>query len=303
MSKFNQASSFFKRNTYQLDITIKPAKKDKNKKNSNNNLSSNKSNRVSDDDFNELMKENVGEKKKLIKFSDYLNEITNSEIVEQLIQEQVIGQDLVSRIGKEKISGSQLLKGILKIYNEPSNYNWIQPENYGLALSSILANNMKEQLLCLLLILDYSKSFEFPKISYKDKQIYFVKTIFQLLFTYDIIEESTFWEWQDLLVNFVDIDENTKNKICIQTTEFFNILKMTFTDEDYENVENEEHNEKNISIRNYNQNKLDNESDEEFDSLSDEETNKELNKKLDKYQVPEEQDYNMDDDNFNLDDL
>lgn len=299
MSKFNQSSSFFKRNSYQLNIITKPSKKDKNKKNSNNNLSSNRSNRVSDDDFNELMKENVEEKKILIKFSDYLDKITDSKIVEQLIQEQLIGDNLVHRIKSEMISGSQLLKGILKKYNDPSNYNWILPENYGLALSSVLANNMNEQLICLLLIQDYSKNFEFPKISYKDKQVYYIKTIFQLLFTYDIIEESTFWKWQDLLIDFGDIDEDTKNKICIQTTEFFNILKITFTEEDYENGENEEHKEKNISIRNNYQNKLDKESDEELY----EESDKELNKKLDKYQVPEEQDYNMDDDNFNLDDL
>jgi hypothetical protein len=296
MSNYNTSSAFFKRNNCQLNIITKLSKKDKNKKNANNNLGFNKSNRVSDDDFNELMKENVEEKKNEIRFSNYLDKIKDSEIVEQLIQEQLIGKDLVCKLELEKIYGSQLLKAILKKYNVPSDYNWILPENYGLALSSVLANNMNEQLMCLLLIQDYSRSFEFPKISYKDKQVYLIKTIFQLLFTYDIIEESTFWVWQDLLTDFVDIDEDTKNKICIQTTEFFNILKITFTDEDYENGENIENienieNKTNKQIANNHQNKLYEESDEEPD------------KKLDKYQVPEEQDYNIDDDNFNLDDI
>ena len=292
MSKFNTGSSFFKRNSYQLDIITKPSKKEKNKKNTN------KSNRVSDDDFNELMKENVVEKKNEVKLIDYLNKITDSEIVEQLIREQLMGEDLVIRIKSDMVSGSQLLKGILKKYNEPSNYDWVKPENYGLPLSSILSNNTKEQLMCLLLIQDYSRSLGFPKISFKDKQVYFIKTIFQLLFTYDIIEESTFWNWQDLLVEFVDVDEDTKNKICIQVSEFFNILKLTFTEEDYENKENGE-NEKNNNHQNINNNVLD----KEIDKETDEESEQEFNKKTDKYTVPEEQDWNIDDDNFNLDDV
>jgi hypothetical protein len=294
MSKFNTASSFFKRNTYQLDITVKPSKKDKNKKNINNNLGSNKSNCVSDDDFNELMKENVVEKKNEIKLSDYLDKITDSEIVEQLILEQLIGEDLVCRIESEIISGSQLLKGILRKYNEPSNYNWVQPEQYGLALSSVLSNNTKEQMMCLLMVQDYSRKLGFPKISYKDKQVYFLKIIFQLLFTYDIIEESAFWKWQDLLVDIIDIDEDTKKKISIQTTEFFNILKINFNEEDYEDKEEEieENNNRTIDyIGNNHKTKIDEELDEES------------NQESDKYDVPEEQDYNMDDDNFNLDDL
>ena len=301
MSKFNIGSSFFKRNNYQLDIITKPSKKDK--KNTNKNLGSNKSNCVSDDDFNELMKENLEVKNK-VKIIDYLDKITDSEIVEQLIREQLIGEDLVIRIESETISGSQLLKGILKKYNDPSNYNWVQPENYGLALSSVLSNNTKEQLMCLFLIQDYSRTFEFPKISYKDKPFYFLRTIFQLLFTYDIIEESTFWKWQDLLVDIVDVDEDTKNKICIQTTEFFNILKLTFTDEDYENEENEDNEKNNLTNNLVKNNNHQNKNDDVLDNELDEESEQELNKETDnKFKVPEEQDWNIDDDNFNLDDL
>lgn len=287
MSKLNAGSSFFKRNAYQLEIKTKTSKKNKTNSNKSN---SNKSNRVSDDDFNELMKENKPMVKNEIKLKKYLDEIKDSEMVEQLIQEQLIGEDLVCRIESENISGSQLLKGILKKYNTPSNYNWVQPEQYGKALSFVLSNNIQEQLMCLFLIQDYSTQFEFPKITYKDKQVYFIKTIFQLFFTLDIIEESTFWKWQDLLVDIVDIGEETKNKICIQTTEFFNILKMTFVDEDYEEKEDDKNDDKKL-------NKPNKESDS--DSDSDSEKNNELNK----YNIPQEQDYNMDDDNFNLDDL
>ena len=296
MSKFNTGSSFFKRNTYQLDIPSKPtkstkqAKKDKSKKNIN------KSNRISDEDFNELMNENFEEKNK-VKFIDYLNKITSCEIVDQLIREKLIGKDLVIRLESETISGSQLLKGILKNNKEPTSYNWVQPENYGLALSNILSNDSNEQLLCLFLIQDYSRTFEFPKITYKDKQVYYLKTIFQLLFTNDIIEESTFWKWQDLLVDIVDIDDDTKNKICVQTAEFFNILKLTFNEEDYVEGEGEREGEGNRkedgNIENKNHQNV-------YVDESEYMTNKNTDTKL---KIPEEQDYNMDDDNFNLDDI
>lgn len=294
VTKYNTCSSFFKRNTYQLEIVSKPSKPSKNK--NKNKSNTNKSNRVSDDDFNELMKENVVEKNNEVKLIDHLNKITDSRIVEQLIQDQLMGEDLLNRIKYETIQGSQLLKYVLKKYNDPSNYDWVKPENYGLSLSYLLSNNTTEQLLCLFLIQDYTKSLEFPKITYKDKQVYFLRTIFQLLFTYDIIEESTFWMWQDLLVDIVDVDKDTKNKICIQTTEFFNILKLTFTEEDYENKEYYENkeNKENKEI-DKNENVLDKETDIE--------SKQDLNNRIDKYKVPEEQDYNMDDDNFNLDDL
>lgn len=299
MSKFN--SAFFKRNTYQLNITTKSSKKDK--KRTNNNIESNKFNNISDNDFNELMDEKEDKKDKKIKqyeikLSDYLDKIKDLEIVDQLVQEQLIGEDLICRIESEKISGSQLLKGILKKYNDPNNYNWIQSEQYGLALAFAFSNNIKEQLICLLMIQEYSRYHKFPKITYKDKQVYFLKTIFQLLFTYDIIEETTYWDWQDLLTNIIDIDEDTKNKICIQTAEFFNILKMTFTEADYEIDGDKENGDKENDdmMVNYNnhQNKINNKKDW-TDDVSDD--------VIDEYKVPEEQDYNMDDNNFNLDDL
>jgi len=290
MSKFNStSSSFFKRNTYQLDIKSKSSQKQQKK---NNKATNTNSNVVTDNDFNKLMEENNNLKNNSVKLSDYLLKIDNSEVAKKIIQEQIMGSDLVDRIKYENITGTQLLKEILNKYSEPSNYEWVEPNQYGLALEFLLKDNLKEQLLCLLLTQNYSNSLGFPKINYKNKQVYFLKMIFQLLFTYDIIDESVYWEWQEVLINIVDIDENTKSTICIQTTEFFNILKMTFTDEDYETNDNGEN-------QNDNQNpQLKTEKSDESEDESESEP------EPDKYKVPEEQDYNMDDnEDFNLDDL
>ncbi len=294
MSKFTNTSSFFKRNNYQIDIKTKSSQKQQKKNKKTNSQSDNFTNNITDNDFDKLMEENNNEKKNNIKLSDYLSKIENSITVKNLIQEQIVGGDLISKIELENITGSQLLKEILNKYDDPNNYSWIEQNQYGLALQFLLKENSREQLLCLLLIQNYSNSHGFPKINYKDKHVYFLKMIFQLLFTYDIIDESIYWEWQEILTNIVDIDEKTKNTICIQTTEFFNILKMTFTDEDYEE-NNDENNDENLNKKS--DNKSDNESDNESDDKS--------NNESDKLKIPKEQDYKMDDgdEDFNLDDL
>ena len=316
MSKFNKASSYFKRNLYQLDIKTKsPKKNNKNQKNNENQKNNDSYDNISDNDFNKLMEEsdynydksvfnNNKSNKNDIKLINYLSKIEDSEIVNKLIEEQLIGCDLMSRIESDNITGSQLLKGILNKYNDPNIYNWIELNQYGSSLQLLLKNDLKEQLLCLLMIQNYSNSFGFPKITYKNKQVYFLKIIFQLLFTYDIIDESTFWNWQDILIDIVDIDENTKKLLCIQTTEFFNILKMTFT-EDEDTYENEKDNENNEIKKNTNyelklDNKLNNDINSDVKKTKDEEKDdKEKDDEDDdseKYKVPEEQDYFMDDD-------
>lgn len=102
------------------------------------------------------------------------------------------------------------------------------------------------------------------------------------MFTQDIIDESVYWKWHELLSMFTDVNDEIKNKLCIQTTEFFNILKMTFTDEDYENNESDEDDEENNN----------NEDNDKQEADSEPEPEPETD---DKYKVPEEQDWNMDD--------
>lgn len=292
MSGFNRSSSYFKKNnSHQINITAKISQKElkKNKKAEKNN---NSNNVVSDKDFEELMEENEECKVKTqkvgqIKLSDYLNNIKDEEILNQLINdEKIFGFELADKAKELNLSGVQILKSLLNKYNNPEDYSWIDTNKYGEVLQIMLADNLQEQLICLLLIQNYSCALGLPKVSYKDKSVYYIKLIFQLLFTYDIIDESVYWKWQELLTNLSDIDEDTKNKICIQTTEFFNILKLTFTDADYEDEE-ENKNDKKEDEKELNQKFEPN-----LEAVTEQEQESESE---DKYAVPEEQDWNMDD--------
>lgn len=301
MSKFNGSSSFFKRNTYQFDIKPTSSQKQQKKNKKQNNPISDI---VSDNEFDKLMEENnnVG-LKKVFKLSDYFSGVKNSEIASRLVQEQIVGNDLLIRIESENVTGSQLLKEILNKF-EPDNIEWINKNQYGSALKLLLEENSKEQLVCLFLIQNYSYTHGFPKINYKDKEVYYIKMIFHLLFTNDIIDESTYLEWLDILTDLVDIDNSVKNIICIQTAEFINIFKMTFTDQDYEN-DQENYSDVNKDKTQSQSNtsaKLNSKLSNKSDKVSDDESD---NDESDKCNVPEEQDYNMDDGNedYNLDDL
>lgn len=283
----SNTSSFFKRNQAQkLDITTKVSQKElkknkKNQKNQSNNTC------VSDNDFDKLMEEN-SPKMTPERFDSYLEKITNfvkSDILTQLVQEGTGGDDLTNRLKYENITGSQLLNAILEKY-KLENLSWMNKEEYGCMLYNLLEDNFQEQLLCLLVVQYHCIQNGMPKITYKDKHVYCIKLLFQLMFTHDMIDESVYWQWYELASTFVDIEEDTKNKICIQTTEFFNILKLSFTDEDYENNEDE-------NVKNVKTDKTD-----KVDKTD--KTDKAKADKVDKTDtvedtVPEEQDYYMDD--------
>lgn len=279
MNKHN-TSSFFKRNqTQKLNITTKVSQKEfkKNKKNAKNNTQS-----VSDNDFDKLMEENNLETTPE-RLNSYLSKITDSNILIQLVEEGIKGETLINKVKYENVSGSQLLNTILKKYNKPDNLSWLDKEEYGTILSNLLDNNFQDQLLCLLLIQNHCIQIGMPKITFKDKQMYYIKLIFQLMFTQDMIDESVYWKWYELSPTFTDINEDTKNKICIQTTEFFNILKLSFIDEDYENNE-DENNKSNKQLNN--QHKLETEKLEIYTRVE------KVKNKIEDV-VPEEQDYYM----------
>jgi hypothetical protein len=294
MSRFNLTSTFFKNNqTQKLNIITKVAQKEvkKNKKFENN--SEDKSFNVSENEFDKLMEENDTSKISQEKLSSYMDKITDSDILTKLVQEEIKGEELVNKLKYENVSGSQLLTTILKKYNDPNNLSWINKNEYCESLYNALENNLQEQLLCLLVIQNYCIQIGMPKITYKDKPVYYIKLIFQLMFTQDIIDESVYWTWQELSSTFIDIDEDTKNKICIQSTDFFNILKISFTEEDYENNENNENN-----------NKQELKKEPVYRGETEIESETEIEIEIeDKYSVPEEQDYNMDGANFDMDDL
>ena len=296
MPKYNSPSSsaFFKRNNTIQIITNKISQKEL-KKQKKQNIQFNTN--ISDDDFNKLMdsENNVikdhKNNKEILNFYDTIkknNSIDKIEQINLLLETKLIGEDLYSKIKLNNISGNiscnisgiDLLNGILNKYNDVNleKYNWIN--EYGLVLKNLLENNIQNQLICLLIIQNYCMINGLVKLNYKNIQIYQIKLFFQLFFTNEIIEETVYWKWYEMLNDYIDIDDDNKKKILLQTTDFFIILKTTFQDEEDNNC-----------------NEINN------DDLDEKSDDIELDKKYDDiYDVPEEQDYNLDD-LYTLEDL
>jgi len=78
-----------------------------------------------------------------------------------------------------------------------------------------------------------------------------------------------------------------KNKLIIQTTEFYIILKTIFEDEEDKNDDENNYSKNNPNRQNSNRPNSNNELNNNFDTEPEPED--------DEYKVPEEQDYNLDD--------
>lgn len=297
MSKFN--SSYFKHSSNNIVIQTKLSQKELKKQNK---LQKSNNTNITDTDFNKLMNEdNVKQKKTCVKLMDYVTfyKQSNIELVNSLINENLLGEELLLKIKSCNkycdIKGYELLNGIIKKYNNVDESDWIENKKYGLALQFLLENKLEEQLICLIILQNYSSEYNFTKVIYKNKSVYHINWIFQLFFIHEIIDESVYWKWQEIIFDAVDISSDIKNKICIQTTDFFNILKMTFTNQDYENDEIDNKIKSNFNNKNCNMENLNIQQKKSY-VYSD-------NESKHNYDVPEEQDYNMDNDNFNIDDL
>lgn len=228
---------------------------------------------------NEIDNKNISDKIYFYKIPE-ISDVTN--YVKELLNKKILGQELLNYIelNNNSLNGVELLNGLLNHNFEITDITWFDLNKYGLVLKKLFESKIDDQLIGLLMIQNYCSKYNFPKIEYRNKSIYLLKILFQLFFTYDIFDEETYWKLQDYNDNNDNIDNNTKKLLLIQTAEFFILLKTVFTDEDYENVNENDHvNTKvntNLQISKFNE-ECDEDSHVEYDK------------------VPEEQDFNLDD--------
>lgn len=314
MSKFNNSKGFKnigKNNS--IPITTKISQKDlkKQKKSNKQNDNSNIDIGITDDDFEKMMEENEP-KTYGIKLNSANNQNQNKKLyqipesfnlddVKKIFESNLKGEELVELIAYglkknspekdnfNKITGLDLLKGLIDKFNNPEQIDWINPNKYGYTLKYLLDNNQSGQMVCLLMLANFAISKGLVKVPYKNSQIYHIRLLFQLFFTYEIIDESIFWEWQDYLEKNELYDEEIKNKLIIQTTEFYIILKTIFEDEEDKNDDENNYSKNNPNRQNSNRPNSNNELNNNFD------TEPESEPEDDEYKVPEEQDYNLDD--------
>jgi hypothetical protein len=286
--------SFKNMKQQQIPITQKVSQNKLKKLNKTNNKNEKVDIGITDEDFEKMMEEN-----------NYSNNTTNSvkyiipnkdnlsESVKNILNVNLLGSELESfvKTSKEssKLYGPEYLTGLLETIKE-TDLTWISLDKYGILLKYLLEDNSDSQFISLLVIQDYVKKFGFTKITYKNTQIYQIKILFQLLFTNEIIDEPAYWKWQEYLAETNDLDEKTKNILVIQTNDFFQILNIVFEDEET-NGENEEND----------QMKFGKELNKPIKSKSDE--SDESDKSDENFNVPVEQDYNLEENDFNLDDL
>ena len=291
--RVNSFKNFCNSNTISINskISQKEIKKQKKQELKTNSLK----NGISDTDFEKIMYEEKLIDKKLNINNKYFLPDSNiiSEKVKEIINNEIIGENLVKYLEllDEKVNGLDLLNGILNKYEEPNDISWLNMDMFGSGLKSLLENNITDQVKYLLTIQNYCKNKEFIKIQYKNSKTYQIKILFQLSFTNEIIDESSYWEWYEYLEQLEDMDENTKNIIFVQTTEFFIILKTIFNDED-----EDEENEDNLNQKNKINNKKEFEEEFEKDNTVEEFKKDKTIEDLD--EIPEEQDYNLDETNI-----
>ncbi len=296
MSKFSLSniSTFKNFKTHPVEITNKISQKElkKNKNLKKNNLN----NQVSDLEFEKLMDEN---NKQSINYT-FLNQIPKSnnitELTKNILNTNLKNNDLVIYLENQinKPTSIEFLNGLL--YNKTNLFeiNWLIQTEYGSVLKYLFNDDLDSQFLSLLMVQNYSKSLLYPKIEYKNSQKYLIRLLFQLLFTSEIVEESVYSRWETYLSETNEITEIEKQTLLIQTAEFLMIFKTTFNDEDYddknENNDNKNQYGKNI---NYTNEITNNKEQEELEELEDIEK---LDNEYDSaFDVPEEQDYNLDD--------
>ena len=323
MSKFYSSAGFknFGKND-SIPITTKVSKnqlKKQQKASKQNTNSQSVSLGITDEEFDKMMEENDLENdlennlenKNVVKTNDsrkssnlyQVPENYNSEKTNELISSGLEGNELVNHIkhlnnisegdSNKKITGLDLIKGLIEKFNKPEYFDWVIPNKYGLALKYLFESNRTDQIICLLMLENFAKTSGFIKVSYKNSQVYHIRLLFQLFFTYEIIDEDAFYEWQDYLEKNTQYDEKTINMLAVQTTEFFMILKTVFDDEedkedvDVDKDDNANSNKSPLSNPNKQQNLNNNTNNNGSESESDSEN--------DMYKVPEEQDYNLDD--------
>ena len=192
------------------------------------------------------------------------------------MEEEIKGDDLINKIKYDNISGTEFLSSILKKYNNPKNLTWVEKEEYGEVLHLLLEDNLKEQLICLLLVQNYYIQNNMPKINHRNKDVYYIKLLFLLMFTNDIIQESVYWNWKKILPDIVDLDKDTKNNLAIHTNDFVDILKMTLPEE-YEEEDNKEEYNKEEDNKEEDNKEEDNEEEDNEEEDNEEEDNEDFN--------------------------
>ena len=102
---------------------------------------------------------------------------------------------------------------------------WAEPKNYGIALLSLVEDDLLKQMEVLFAIQKYCDTIGFPKLNDE----YVVQAMFRSMYKYDLADDETFALWKE---DESPEHEVGKLKAVIQTVEWFNWLEEDDEDDD-----------------------------------------------------------------------
>mmetsp|Transcript_424 Transcript_424/g.802 ORF Transcript_424/g.802 Transcript_424/m.802 type:complete len:539 (-) Transcript_424:248-1864(-) len=146
------------------------------------------------------------------------------------------GDSLTNDISElsEKPSGAALVAEILSSLSVPTDVAWCTPDEYGSALSSLLQDNTKGQMMAIYELQQYCQKISFPKIDTKSGKRAYFEVIFQLFYQFDIVDNTGFQAWFDDEM-FDELPGRTD--ALVQATEFMNWLNEEELEEEDEDEE------------------------------------------------------------------
>lgn len=137
------------------------------------------------------------------------------------------GNDAINEINNtnETVYGDYFLQYICDINEKFDDVEWLNDNQYGLALKYLIKDDQDQQHALLTVLVKHLHKLNFPKI----KDTYLVVLLFNKLLTNEIIEVDILLEWKES-----DEDCSGKLKALIQTSEWFLDLLEQLEEEEYE---------------------------------------------------------------------
>jgi len=155
-----------------------------------------------------------------------------------LIKENKKGEALADEISNrsDKIPGAALISEILSSLSSPTDLAWCNPTEYGAALSALLQDNAKDQMMAIYELQQYCHKIGFPKIDTKSGKRAYFEVIFQLFYQFDIVDATGFQAWFD-----DELFDELPGRVdaLVQATEFMNWLneEEEVSDDEDEEIE------------------------------------------------------------------
>jgi hypothetical protein len=158
-----------------------------------------------------------------------------AKLLEEFASGNKMGDELKAWCEEQRVQLPSVKKLVFHLLTEREKLNpdpdcaWAESSKFGAALSSLVQDDIVNQMQVLWGIQMYCDKLGFPKLNDE----YVVQSMFRAMYKFDLTEEGAFMEWKE---DEADEHEQGKLKAVIQTVDWFNWLEEE-EEEDYEEEE------------------------------------------------------------------